>query len=45
MMSYWICKILHGVNEDALCYELDLMDIAYQPGQARAKPGILQKKR
>ncbi len=30
MMCYWICKILHGVNEDALCYELDLMGIAYQ---------------
>jgi len=30
MMGYWICKILHGVNEDALCYELDLMGISYQ---------------
>ncbi len=29
-MSYWICKILHGVYEDALCYELDLTGIAYQ---------------
>jgi len=30
MMGCWICKILHGVNEDALCYELDLMSISYQ---------------
>jgi len=29
-MGYWICNLLHGVNEDALCYELDLMGIAYQ---------------
>jgi len=30
MMGYWICKILHEVYEDALCYELDLTGIAYQ---------------
>jgi GxxExxY protein len=30
MVIYWIYKILHGVNEDALCYELDLLGIAYQ---------------
>ena len=30
MMGYWICNLLQGVNEDALCYELDLMGIAYQ---------------
>ncbi len=30
MMGYWICKILHGVNEDALCYELDLLSISYK---------------
>ncbi len=30
MMGYWICNLLHGVNEDALCYEFDLLDISYQ---------------
>lgn len=30
MVSYWIYKILHGVNEEALSYEFELRKIAYE---------------
>ena len=30
MARRWINDLLHRVNEDALCYELDLTGIAYQ---------------
>ncbi|MBU4445452.1 GxxExxY protein [bacterium] len=29
MVSYWIYKILHGVNEDALCHELYLRELRF----------------
>jgi len=29
MASYWIYKVLHGVNEDALCHELYLRGLRF----------------
>ncbi len=29
MVGYWIYKILHGVNEDALCHELYLRGLRF----------------
>lgn len=44
-MSYWICKILHGVNEDALCYELDLMGIAYLARTSQSQTRYIAEKK
>ena len=30
MTSYWICRILHRVNEEALCHEFALRNVHFE---------------